>query len=136
MGLTASPGSTKDKINEIKKNLFIDHIEIRTEQDTDVKPYIQNVDNICIKIKLPNEFLEIKRVLDEKLKACYKFLKENELLNSCDIKKVNRKDILKLKPSGIHAVLVGSSLMSSEDLEKKTKELVEAGNGIRSLGSL
>jgi indole-3-glycerol phosphate synthase len=37
-------------------------------------------------------------------------------------------DIQALKPSGIQAVLVGSSLMKSGDMGKKTRELVEAGD--------
>ncbi len=96
LGLTASPGSTEGKINEIKQNLFIDHIEIRTEKDLDVKPYIHKVDNEWIKIKLPPEFLEVKKILEEKLKFCYKFLKEADLLGSYDIYKITRKDLLKL----------------------------------------
>jgi len=96
LGLTASPGSTEEKINEIKENLFIDHVEIRTEKDIDVKPYIHNVDNEWIKIKLPSEFLEIKNILTEKLKNTYKWLKENDLIGTYDVNKVTRKDILKL----------------------------------------
>ncbi len=96
LGLTASPGSTESKINEIKQNLFIDHIEIRTEKDLDVKPYIHKVDNEWIKIKLPSELLEVKEILENKLKVCYKMLKENELLVSYDINKISRKDLLKL----------------------------------------
>ncbi|UCD01269.1 MAG: DEAD/DEAH box helicase family protein [Promethearchaeota archaeon] len=96
LGLTASPGSTVGKINEIKQNLFIEHIEIRTEKDSDVKPYIHNVDNEWIKIKLPSEFLEIKKILEEKLRNCYRSLKENDLLGSYDILKITRKDLLKL----------------------------------------
>ncbi|MHA1985914.1 MAG: DEAD/DEAH box helicase [Promethearchaeota archaeon] len=96
LGLTASPGSTQEKINEIKTNLFIDHIEIRTDKDNDVKPYVQKVDNQWIKIKLPKEFMEIKRLLELKLKEIYKGLKERELINSIDINKITRKDLLKL----------------------------------------
>ncbi len=96
LGLTASPGSTEGKINEIKQNLFINHIEIRTDKDIDVKPYIHKVDNEWIKIKLPSEFLEIKRILEEKLRACYKSLKSNNLIGSYDIYKITRKDLLKL----------------------------------------
>ncbi|MFX1379358.1 MAG: DEAD/DEAH box helicase [Promethearchaeota archaeon] len=96
LGLTASPGSTEGKINEIKQNLYINHIEIRTEKDSDVKPYIHKVDNEWIKIKLPSEFLEVKKILEQKLKACYKILKENDLLGSYDINKITRKDLLKL----------------------------------------
>ncbi|MFX1388921.1 MAG: DEAD/DEAH box helicase [Promethearchaeota archaeon] len=96
LGLTASPGSTEGKINEIKENLFINHIEIRTEKDSDVKPYIHKVDNEWIKIKLPNEFLEIRKILEEKLKESYKYLKEIDLIGSYDIMKITRKDVLKL----------------------------------------
>ncbi|MBN1801189.1 MAG: DEAD/DEAH box helicase [Candidatus Lokiarchaeota archaeon] len=96
LGLTASPGSTEEKISEIKRNLFIEHLEIRTEKDNDVNPYVHDVEQLWIRIKLPYEFLEIKNILDEKLKSCYKFLKENDLLSSHDINKVTRKDILKL----------------------------------------
>ena len=96
LGLTASPGSTEEKINEIKKNLFIDRVEIRTEQDSDVKPYIYKVDNEWIKVKLPSEFMDIKKIITEKLRTIYKWLKQQELLNSSDITKVTRKDLLAL----------------------------------------
>jgi ERCC4-related helicase len=96
LGLTASPGSTEEKINEIKQNLFINHVEIRTEKDNDVKPYIQNVDNQWVKVKLPNEFEEIRKVLNEKLKTSYKWLKEKELITSYDLNKITRKDLLKV----------------------------------------
>ena len=39
----------------------------------------------------------------------------------------NEGDILSLKGSGVHAVLVGSALMRSNDLARKTAELVNAG---------
>lgn len=96
LGLTASPGSKEEKIKEIKQNLFIDHIEIRTENDPDVKPYIHNVENEWLKIKLPKEFSEIQTILSEKLKNIYKYLKKSELLNSYDVNKVTRRDLLKL----------------------------------------
>ncbi len=96
LGLTASPGSTELKINEIKTNLFIDHIEIRTDSDRDVKPYIHKVDKEWIKISLPPEYLEIKKLVIDKLKTVYKFLKKSDLLNSSDVNKVSRKDLLKI----------------------------------------
>ncbi|MFX0028643.1 MAG: DEAD/DEAH box helicase [Candidatus Hermodarchaeota archaeon] len=96
LGLTASPGSTQEKIKEIKENLFIDQIEIRTDKDSDVKDYVQKVDNEWIKISLPEEFLEIKKLLEEKLKEIYKWLKEKELLDSYDLNKITRKDLLQL----------------------------------------
>ncbi len=96
LGLTASPGSTEEKINEIRKNLYINRVEIRTEQDSDVKPYIYKVDNEWIKVKLPPEFMDIKKIIIEKLRTIYKWLKQQELLQSSDITRVTRKDLLAL----------------------------------------
>jgi Fanconi anemia group M protein len=96
LGLTASPGSTEEKISEIKNNLFIDHVEIRTDQDKDVKPYIHKVDNEWIKIKLPQEFIEINNLLTEKLRVIYRWLKEIDLLGTYDVSKITRKDLLSL----------------------------------------
>ena len=45
----------------------------------------------------------------------------------CESGITGKKDIFALRATGIHAVLVGSSLMSSEDPAKKTKEIVNAG---------
>ena len=113
LGLTASPGSTEGKINEIKANLFIEHIEIRTEKDTDVKPYIQKVDNEWIKVKLPPEFIEIKNIITEKLRANYKLLKELELLSSSDVTKIVRKDLLK-----VDSMINGRLRAARDDNEK------------------
>ncbi|MHA1271870.1 MAG: DEAD/DEAH box helicase [Promethearchaeota archaeon] len=115
LGLTASPGSTEEKINEIKENLFINHIEIRTEKDSDVRPYIYNVDNQWIKVDLPKEFLEIKKILEEQLKGYYKFLKEIEILTSFDISKITRKDLLKANK----AINSKISYINTPDLKDK-----------------
>ncbi|MFW9826986.1 MAG: DEAD/DEAH box helicase [Candidatus Thorarchaeota archaeon] len=113
LGLTASPGSTEGKINDIKQNLYITHIEIRTEKDLDVKPYIHKVDNEWIKIKLPKDFLEIKAILENKLKESYKYLKEMDLIGSYDTMKINRKDLLKLNN------LINRRISNARDNEEK-----------------
>jgi ERCC4-related helicase/ERCC4-type nuclease len=113
LGLTASPGSTEGKINEIKENLFIDRIEIRTDQDSDVKPYIYKVDNEWIKVKLPSEFMEIKNIITEKLRTIYNWLKQQGLLNSSDVNKVSRKNLL-----GLDKIINGKISSSRDDEEK------------------
>jgi len=44
IGLTASPGSDMERIQEVCKNLYIEEIEIRTDKDPDVKPYVHEID--------------------------------------------------------------------------------------------
>ncbi|MDO8628727.1 MAG: DEAD/DEAH box helicase [Nanoarchaeota archaeon] len=41
LALTASPGSTKERVEEICKNLAIEAVEIRTEDDDDLKEHMQ-----------------------------------------------------------------------------------------------
>ena len=115
LGLTASPGSTRDKINEIKSNLYIDHVEIRTDEDKDVKPYIHNVDNEWIKIQLPEEFNEINKILNDKLRIIYRWLKEIELLGTSDLNKVTRKDLVALNRK------INSRIASSHDDNEKSQ---------------
>ncbi|HHH78221.1 MAG TPA: DEAD/DEAH box helicase, partial [Thermoplasmatales archaeon] len=40
LGMTASPGSDYKKLKEVADNLGIEHVELRTEHDEDVRPYI------------------------------------------------------------------------------------------------
>ena len=95
LALTASPGNTKEKIDEICKNLNIQKIEIRTEEDEEVKQYIQKKDTSSILVELPPELLELQKLLKD--------VKNEKLL---DLKKVgftkptyliNKKDLILLQ---------------------------------------
>lgn len=68
LALTASPGSDKEKIDEICKNLFVEIIEVRTRDDADVKPYVQETDVQWQEVNLPPSMLQIKTVLDRMFK--------------------------------------------------------------------
>jgi len=71
LGLTASPGSEKNKIQEICNNLFIENIEFKTEEDKDVKRYINPINLKWQWFDLPSEYQYVKSILktmlDEKL---------------------------------------------------------------------
>lgn len=68
LGLTASPGSDLEHIEEVAKNLFIEDIEIRTEADHDIKPYIQDVDVKWVEVEFPKLFSEIKKDFETLIK--------------------------------------------------------------------
>ncbi|MFH0749057.1 MAG: DEAD/DEAH box helicase [Candidatus Bathyarchaeota archaeon] len=72
LGMTASPGSELSKVLEVCRNLYIEHVEYRGDEDPDVKPYIQPIDVEWLKVNLPKEYLEmktqIKLMLDRRLK--------------------------------------------------------------------
>src|SRR3989344_3756181 len=94
LALTASPGSDASKIKEICKNLFIEDIEIRTEEIPDVSPYIQQLDINWITISLPEEFKEIQNFLKECFKSKLESLKELSLINTINLTK---KELINLQ---------------------------------------
>ncbi len=71
LGLTASPGSDKETITKVCKNLGIQEVEIRTRESEDVKPYLQKLEFEKIDVDFPSEFEEIryllKQIYDEKV---------------------------------------------------------------------
>ncbi len=69
LALTASPGSETDKIEEVCTNLGIEAVEIRTEKDPDIQPYIQPIEIEWIKVELPEEFKKIQQLLKQCIKA-------------------------------------------------------------------
>jgi ERCC4-related helicase len=64
LGITASPGSQNNKIEEICTNLGIEKIQIRTEKDPDVKPFVFQKEIEWIKVKVPEELQKVKMSID------------------------------------------------------------------------
>ncbi len=94
LGLTASPGGSKGDIKRVIDNLYIDEVEIRTEKDSDVKGYIEKVDKKWRKVELPDEFEEVKKLLEEAYKERINKLKDWDYAPKGD---VYRKELLKLQ---------------------------------------
>jgi len=76
IAMTASPGADLEKITEVCKNLHIEEVEVRTEEDPDVKPYMHETKVSWIYVELPKVFMEVKKFLDDCFKAKMKELKE------------------------------------------------------------
>ena len=89
LGLTASPGGTKEKIDDIRNNLSIDAVEIRTEED--IKKFIQEKEIKFLKVELPDELKKlhslIKLAYKGKLKGLIKlgFNKPQSIISKKDL---------------------------------------------------
>lgn len=68
LALTASPGSQKETIDSVLQCLFIEHIEVRTPDDADVRPYVQDVEIEYVVTPLPAGFQKVKRVIEQAYK--------------------------------------------------------------------
>ncbi|MEM4347962.1 MAG: helicase-related protein [Candidatus Anstonellaceae archaeon] len=64
LGLTASPGGDKKRIQQIVDALGIKNIEIRTHSDPDVSPYVKPLEISYIKVPLGKRFSEVRRQLE------------------------------------------------------------------------
>jgi len=97
LGLTASPGSDLEKIQEVINNLFIEKVEVRTDQDPDVKPYIKEVKVEWVKVKLPPPFEKVQGLLKVFVKDRISKLKKWGIFQRKDINFVSKTDLLALQ---------------------------------------
>ena len=94
LGLTASPGSDKEKIKEVCDNLYIQSIVVKTEEDNDVRPYFNPVAIDWVRVKMSSELEKIKTHVDKAFKIRLKGLKNMGVIRTVS---VNKLDILKAR---------------------------------------
>ncbi len=85
LGLSASPGADLEKIMEVCKNLFIEDIEVRTDEDPDLKPYVQETKVEYIEVELPKEFKEIREFLVKCFKQRVHLLKQIDATDTVNL---------------------------------------------------
>jgi len=98
LGLTASPGSDRTKINDICKALGIEAVEIRTDSDEDVKPYIKELNMEWVKVELP--------FLLKEAQSCFKLAIKNRInkLKEWDVHISTKKDMIELQRKTISSL--------------------------------
>ncbi len=100
LALTASPGSSEEKILEVCSNLYINNIEIRTENDPDVKPYVKGIEISWVKVELPKELKEIKKYLE----TCFKELVLELKSFNVNITDFTKKELLSIRENLISEI--------------------------------
>jgi ERCC4-related helicase len=63
LGLTASPGGSIERVDEVVRNLFIKKVESRNEEDVDVQEYVEDTKMERIKVGLPVEFNSLRNLM-------------------------------------------------------------------------
>jgi len=92
LGMTASPGSSAEKILEVCGNLGITAVEIRTEYDPDVVPYQHDLQIERIPVEVPDVSKEIRKLLQTVVDEQVARLKKLGFL--AGRARVTRKDLL------------------------------------------
>jgi len=96
LAMTASPGSEKSRMEEICKNLYIEQIEYRNEEDGDVKPYINPIDVTWKWFTIPQEYKYISSTLRAMLEDKLQFLIERGLLRKKQLQWIFKSDLISL----------------------------------------
>jgi len=112
LGMTASPGADKKKIEEICEALFIEQIEYRSEEDPDVVPYINPIEVEWKYADLPSEYRDLSRIIRSML---------NDRLNW-----LNRIGVIHRRPE---YVTRRDLLEAGEELRYRLEETIEEERG-------
>lgn len=140
LALTASPGATLEKIKEICDNLLIEKVEVRTEKDPDVKPYVKDTKINWLELKFPEELkklhTELKNTIKRKLTLVQSFgYITNTNLNKGQVLKLQGMLQHKLAKEGMNFDLMKSLSLIAEALKvEHALELLEC-QGIKPLHS-
>jgi ERCC4-related helicase len=97
VALTASPGSNEEKIQDVCRNLSIKNIEIKNNEDSDVKPYVNEIEVDWVKVELPTEFKKIKVLLETFQRVQLKFLKSIHVAKTENKNYYNRIRLLEMQ---------------------------------------
>lgn len=94
LALTASPGSDKQRMKEVCDNLFIEHVEYRSEEDHDVRQYINPIEVEWKYLDLPSEYQYIisnlKSILHEKIR----WLIQHRILSQKDPRWIFKRNLI------------------------------------------
>ena len=63
LGMTASPGSDIERMDEVCRNLSLRRIDMRSEYDPDVSPYVYDVNVERIEVNMPKDLTDVISLL-------------------------------------------------------------------------
>ncbi len=96
LGITASPGSNPEKIQEVCANLRISSVEMRTDSDSDVRPYIFDKDIEWRYVPIPVEIKGLKQLMDKVLSDRLNKLRELGFITPYQ-KRLSKREMLDLQ---------------------------------------
>lgn len=129
LALTASPGNTDEKIQEVMSNLSIKHVEVRIESDPDVRPYIKEKTINWQAVNLTKSYStyvgKVKNVLRRYLRA----LKSMGYLKSADMSRLRKSVLLKVQ-TGIDGDYDAMSAVAASLKAFHALELIETQSSL------
>jgi Fanconi anemia group M protein len=123
LGMTASPGSQRERVREVCSNLYIETVEYRSEEDPDVKQYVNPIEIEWKTVDLPSEYnevrLHIKAMLDRRvnwlfnkglLKANPRYVTRRSLIEAGDTLRYMLEESIEEERGRIFTAIINQSL--------------------------
>ncbi len=132
IALTASPGSDIEHISEVCKNLFIEDIEVRTDKDHDVKPYVQDMEIKWLEVELPESFRQIQKYLKDCVKSKLDEIKKYGYMPQIN-GNMGKKDLLGLQAALHSEIAHGNKNFGILKTISLLAEVMKAGHGLELL---
>ncbi|MEM0444063.1 MAG: helicase-related protein [Candidatus Caldarchaeum sp.] len=123
LALTASPGSEEEKVMEVCRNLFIEKIVWRDEDDDEVAEYIPGVKISWERVDLPPEYEHVRKALKNMIEGFVKQLYGSGTFRT-PLEAVNRKVVVQfmnrlraeinsgVKGPNMHYMALSSTILS------------------------
>lgn len=89
LGLTATPASKVEGVQNVVKHLLISHLEVKGEQDPDVQQYMHNREEVKINVDVGEDIKHLLSVCGEELKPTLNMLHSKGVLQNVDIAKIS-----------------------------------------------
>ncbi|MGA2664434.1 MAG: helicase-related protein [Nitrososphaerales archaeon] len=96
LGMTASPGSEVERVRNVCESLFIEHVEYRTEEDPDVRPYVQPIAVGTVTVDLPREYEPVREIIKGMLEERVRWLRSRGYLRGPYAGGVSRRQLVEL----------------------------------------
>ncbi len=106
LGITASPGSSDEKISEVCQALHVENVSVKTEKDRDVRPYVQEKEIKWVQVQLPPKMAEIRGYLEKIFDDRFGIIKGMGF-SAGNGKYVSKKDLLLLQKKLQSEIRVG-----------------------------
>ncbi|MBI4441137.1 DEAD/DEAH box helicase [Candidatus Woesearchaeota archaeon] len=94
VAMTASPGADLEHIQEVCTNLGIEEVEVRTDHDSDVQPYIQEVKVQWQEVYLPDEIVQLRKCFQLACAQKAEEIKKLGFAPAVPLEKASRRDLL------------------------------------------
>jgi ERCC4-related helicase len=128
LALTASPGSKLEKVQEVCANLSIESIEVRTEEDADVKPYVKKKETRTINLEFPESFKVIRKELQSCLDRKLQGIKDLGLIS--DTKITSKRQLLGLQMDLVKQMTSGARDFETLKSVSLAAEAMKVNHGI------